>query len=78
MMEEKLVAVSKLDAVERHLSATQDECGHLRQRCEAVQEELVTLSAKYQSQVEEVEGLQVRDNEQMSKERERDRENVCV
>ncbi|XP_046354346.1 sarcolemmal membrane-associated protein-like isoform X15 [Haliotis rufescens] len=70
VLQEKLEAVTKLSDLERSLSNTESECGHLKDMCEKSQDELKQLAEKYQDQLKEVQELQdkLKDAEEKHKE----------
>ncbi|ESO84335.1 hypothetical protein LOTGIDRAFT_132475 [Lottia gigantea] len=51
VLQEKLDAVTKLSDLERSLSNSEEECGHVKEMCEHAQNELHQLAEKYQEQL---------------------------
>ncbi|KAK2167269.1 hypothetical protein LSH36_30g03031 [Paralvinella palmiformis] len=58
VLQEKFDAVRKLSDLERSLSNTEDECSHLREMCEASQQELQALAEKHAEKLKEFSALQ--------------------
>uniref|UniRef100_A0A914VGV3 FHA domain-containing protein n=1 Tax=Plectus sambesii TaxID=2011161 RepID=A0A914VGV3_9BILA len=56
-LQEKTEAIQKLFDVERSLETTEEECGRLREKCEAAHSELTTLSETHQSTVDRINQL---------------------
>ncbi|KAL4226414.1 hypothetical protein ACF0H5_014397 [Mactra antiquata] len=59
VLQEKIEAVGKLSDLERSLTKSEDECGHMKEMCEQSQEELQILAEKYQDQLKAVQDLQI-------------------
>ncbi|KAL6464906.1 hypothetical protein MHYP_G00272230 [Metynnis hypsauchen] len=57
VLQEKIEVVRKLSEVERSLSNTEDECTHLKEMNERIQEELRELANKYNGAVNEIKDL---------------------
>ncbi|KAH3816088.1 hypothetical protein DPMN_117596 [Dreissena polymorpha] len=62
VLQEKIEAVTKLSDLERSLTRSEDECGHMKDHCERLQEELQLLAEKYQDQLKAVQDLQIQLN----------------
>lgn len=59
VLQEKIEAVTKLSDLERSLTKSEDECGHMKDMCEQSQEELQILAEKYQDQLKAVQDIQI-------------------
>ncbi|XP_045166348.2 sarcolemmal membrane-associated protein-like isoform X3 [Mercenaria mercenaria] len=59
VLQEKIEAVTKLSDLERSLTKSEDECGHMKDMCEQSQEELQLLAEKYQDQLKAVQDIQI-------------------
>lgn len=59
VLQEKIEAVTKLSDLERSLTKSEDECGHMKELCERLQEELELLAEKYQEQLKAVQDIQI-------------------
>jgi len=59
VLQEKIEAVTKLADLERSLTRSEDECGHMKDMCERLQEELQLLAEKYQDQLKAVQDVQI-------------------
>ena len=59
VLQEKIEAVTKLSDLERSLTMSEDECGHMKDMCEKLQEELELLAEKHQDQLKAVQDLQI-------------------
>ncbi|XP_052283993.1 sarcolemmal membrane-associated protein-like isoform X3 [Dreissena polymorpha] len=67
VLQEKIEAVTKLSDLERSLTRSEDECGHMKDHCERLQEELQLLAEKYQDQLKAVQDLQIQLNDAETK-----------
>ncbi|XP_052779664.1 sarcolemmal membrane-associated protein-like isoform X2 [Mya arenaria] len=59
VLQEKIEAVTKLADLERSLTRSEDECGHMKDMCEHLQIELQLLAEKYQDQLKAVQDIQI-------------------